>query len=208
MSRARFQEYPILVPAGQEKYFAITGTAIHAYELNGILKIAFDSDGQKTVFAQGLQYPEQPFKGFHLINKSAADIEGIVLIGQGTLKDSRLSLAGVLSIQNEAGGVLNTKPIRASALTSKSPVTVVNGAAKAQIIAANAARMSVTIRNLHVAYTVWIGGVGTDAPSAKGFPLAPGEAIRFNVEDGAPADFYAHNNSGSDISISILEAVE
>lgn len=64
MARARFQDYPILIPANSQIFFSLAETTVHAYEIDGLLSIEFDSEGQTTAFAKGLQLLRLTWKVF------------------------------------------------------------------------------------------------------------------------------------------------
>ncbi len=106
MERANFKRYSVTVGANNYAYMDITGETISCYSSDGDLKIEFDNEGSVTEFAQGVTYPKASFRSFKLINDTASDISLIILVGNGDVLDSRLSVAGTLSVQNAAGDTL------------------------------------------------------------------------------------------------------
>ena len=198
MTRARFQDYPIVIPANSQRFFSLAGTTVHAYELDGLLSIEFDSEGQTTAFAKGLQYPEEPFNGFSLINKTGADIMGTIIVGTGNLKDGRLSIAGDLTVINSAGDVLEVQEKRAEILNNPVIEPIIDGAAAREILATNADRIHGFVRNLSNAYTVYLG-----TATAQLIPLAPNEVIDLS---GATYALYAVNNDGVDVDLLVVES--
>lgn len=206
MARARFQKYRVVVPAGESKHYAIAGDAVHALELDGELQIEFDNDAQFTEFAQGIQYPQEPFKTFNLINNTGSEISGSILVGQGVLDDNRLSVAGTVTIQNESGGSIETDGKPATSLSSSAKATVTNAAAAAVILAANASRRCVFLRNISPAYTVYIGDANVSMTNGRGLPLAAGEAIKLgSANEPFTGEIYAHADGGADVDVTILE---
>lgn len=198
MARARFQDYPIFIPANSQIFFSLAGTTVHAYEIDGLLSIEFDSEGQTTAFAKGLQYPEESFNGFSLINKTGADIMGTIIVGTGNLKDGRLSIAGDLTVINSAGDVLEVQEKRADTLNNPVIEPIIDGAAAREILATNADRIHGFVRNLSNVYTVYVG-----TATAQLIPLAPNEVVDLS---GTTYALYAVNNDGVDVDLLVVES--
>lgn len=197
MSRARFATYTYKVEAIGRLPLDISGDTISCFEADGDLKIEFDNEGSVTDFKKGMTYPNEPFKLIELINESGSEIEVTISIGQGNIIDNRLSVAGSLSVQNEAGGTLQVEEAAATTLNDPVTETVIKAAASRVILAVNTDRKHCFVRNLSSLYTIYCG-----TAAVQDIPLAPNEVIDLS---GTTYALYAVNNSAANIDVLIVE---
>lgn len=118
-------------------------------------------------------------------------ITGTIVLSAGRVYDNRLNLSGGIS---QAGG---------DTLTTTADVTVTNGAAAAQILAATTNRQEAIISIPDTAGSGEIRIGDSNTASGRGMRVYAGQSIAISTA----AAVYCYNNSGGDIAVGLLETV-
>jgi len=134
--------------------------------------------------------PEMEFEVIRLVNSSAGTITAKIGVAMGDLGYDALQISGGVDV--------SVSSAIQSTLDKTLAVT-----AKTSVIAANASRRSVTIKNLDGnAETIRVGDTNTAA--TQGHELLPGQSLTFESE----AEIFAYNPGVATQDVSILEELD
>lgn len=139
-----------------------------------------------TEINQGIGHEMSPFDRLRVINGPNAQTVKLYL------GDNRV-------IDNRQYGSISAGIASVDGLSDVDDVTLVNGAAAAQIVAANADRQTLHILNTSTTNTLRIGSSNVDA--GRGIPIGPGLSFTMNNFDGA---LYGYAD-GANIDVAVLE---
>ncbi len=189
MGNKAFRIYTVTVPANDRVTIHASGAYVVALSATGSFDLGFEN-GPFTPFLSGLKVqlpPGEKFKTVRLRDTSGNANIIQLGIGFGDLTDARLNLSGKISVSVSQN------------IATVADVALAAGAAT-QIVAANAGRRAVIVKNLATnLQTMRIGDAAVGA--ARGVELAPGEAIV--IDSGAA--IYGYNPGGAAESVSVLE---
>lgn len=185
------QEFEYTLGANEEAIIHRKGTFVRcisageAFQIQGMVNQGGGAD-DKTEINEGIGHSLKPFDKLRVIN--GANPQTVkVYVGDTEVFDSRLYGSLAASIASVDG------------VSDASDVTLTNGAAAAQIIAANANRQTLYITNLSVTNTLRVGS--SNAGASRGQPVFPQQTIALVNFDGA---LYGYAD-GANIDVSIME---
>lgn len=187
----------IQIEAGGFKSYPASGRFVRCLNSNGDFQISLNH-GSKAYFDAGmsrrLPIEDADYETVQVYNPNGFDLEVTLAIGFGDIEDDRLS------ISNQS---ISTEEVPARSLDSFNAVSVIDQAAATAILAQNLNRKSVILKNLSSMGAVWIGDSDVSG-AGRGYPLNPNGEIELHTT----AAIYAHNTSGIDCDVSILEVVK
>lgn len=167
---------PVIIPANSAIPLYVGGSTIGVLTTTGAFKCRMNSGTATIELDNGLTYecPDDiKFSLVELINETGAAITAKLFIGQGRIRDARLTIqnSSVLNVQNQVGTLLNVSDERTIQAQGAVTITTVS-------TAIGAAVASTTEWMLYNAGTVtaYIAFNGT-ATVASGWPLEPGEKM-------------------------------
>lgn len=166
----------VLIPANSSIPLYIGGSTIGVISTTAAFKCRMNNGTATIELDNGLTYecPDDiKFSLVELINETGAAITAKLFIGQGRIRDARLTIQNnsVLNVQNQAGTLLNVSDERT--IQAQAAVTITTAST-----AIGTAVTSTTEWMLYNAGTVtaYIAFNGT-ATVASGWPLEPGEKM-------------------------------
>lgn len=108
------QSETFTIKANTMESFDFTGRFVHCFNSNGRGLISFNY-GAKMYIDAGVQrsvpIESDDFTSFQIYNDNDFDLEIEVGFGYGSIKDSRLSVAGIVSVKTSAGNTLSTDDV-------------------------------------------------------------------------------------------------
>lgn len=173
--------------AGQERLIAIAGTQIACLAATAEFHIAVD-DSSFSPLNAGLTRTLEAGQSFQVVrvrNVSGGNNTITLQIGWGDLRDSRLTVSGVVNVSKAAG-------------QAAQPDVSVAAGGYVTVVAASTTRRRAYITNLSTVIAVRVGGGdGTALNVPAGNLLGPGETIRFETT----AAINVYNPGGAAVSI-------
>ena len=157
-----------LLLAGVQTEIAVAGDYFRITAGVSEFEVKPDTSHAMAGVQSGMAFePEQPFKSLFVLSEVTQAVE--IMAGFGKVHDNRTSINGRVDAASNGLSIL-------SSVESAGP-------AAAEILAQDAGRRSVLIKNMDLAETVYIGVSGVTA--ADGFPIGPGEALAVDKAPGA-----------------------
>ena len=183
------RDYPLNLNAGDIKEISVTGNTWSIMEATDDVYVSVDNAPFiKRIKGQGLSYDVGVFKRLRIKSLVAQSVT--IAAGQGRIIDKGTAV----SVSTQA----NVKP--GNTYSPGADVTVLAGSS-AQLVAANANRLSVTITNKLSNSNTFRIGTPTTVGATVGDVLEPGESITI----ATTAALSAFNEGATDEALSVSE---
>jgi len=190
MTARSSRTYPVVIPANSAAILNVTGEFIYVLEcdLTSFLVAMDGGPSDETKFRTYRRLPDgDSYSRLEIENPNGADLTLKIVAGFGSYSDDEVSIGG---------SVMLATPTGLSTTADKSMLAT----ATTIILAANAARKTVTISNLDGnAEILRIGDVNVGA--AQGVQLLPGQSVTIETE----AEVYGYNPGAAAQSVGIAE---
>lgn len=204
-----YREFPVELSANGSHIVNFLADTVQVLSADGSFDIKVGSN-PRTNFRAGIILDTREFEDFSSVqffDTSGNANSLVVAFSNGSIKDSRLTVSGNVSIQNASGDQLETIEHKATTIETAAKATITEGAAAAVIMAADTDRRVVFLQNLSLTDSVYIGDSNVSQTTGRGYALAPGETLVLGSEAGGfTGAIYAHcdNADSQDVDIGFM----